>query len=426
MKRQKLEKWQGTACVIGLDFGDSGKGRLIDELSQNAHLVARYSGGSNTGHTVKNRFGKFALHIIPSGIFNQKALCLIGRNVAVDLESLIEDEFAQLKKANLSWKNLVIDPQATLTMPYHKLRDALREKSRGQKIGTTGRGVGPTYADRTERIGLQVKDLLKSDFKEKLHSELSFQNNYYQLKLSFSEIYKKYQNFRQIIKKQVAPTIPILQQAFIKGKNILFEGTQGWLLDLDSGTYPYVTSSNVGVIGIWRCFDLPPNKINLIIGISKAYLTRVGSGPFPTKINTNLRQIIIEKGQEVGTTSGRIRDPGWLDLVILKSAINANLVNALSITKLDILTGIQKIKICVAYKNNGKAVDYLSGDAQYLANCQPVYQEINGWNQDISGVNQFSELPQNAQNFIKKIENYLKIQVKIITTGPQRGEIIYA
>jgi len=425
MKNDSLKNWQGIACVIGADWGDSGKGRLIDDLSSRAHIVARYSGGSNTGHTVRNQFGRFALHIIPSGIFNKNALCLIGRGVACDLESLVEDELVQLKKAGVSWKNLIIDEQASLTMPWHKLRDGLREEFRSSKIGTTKRGVGPTYADKAERVGLRIKDLLSSDFKDKLFQEAKIQNKFFNLKLNPTQIYKKYLKFAKLLKPHIGQTIPILKKAQKIGKNILFEGTQGWFLDIDAGTYPYVTSTNSGVIGIWRSFDLHPSEINHVIGITKAYLTRVGAGPQPTKLDGKEREIIIEKGQEIGTTSGRTRDPGWLDLVLIKAAVEVNKINILAVTKLDVLTGFKKLKVCTAYKMNGKTVDYLSGDAQYLAKCRPVYEELSGWNQDISSVRDFKKLPQNAQNYIKMIEKFVGVEVKFISVGPQRGEVIY-
>src|SRR3989344_3336395 len=230
MKKNSLEKWQGIACVIGIDFGDSGKGRLVDDLAQKADIVARFNGGSNAGHTVKNKFGKFALHMIPSGIFNPKAICVIGRGVAVDIESLVDDEFQQLKKAGISTKNLIIDKQATLTMPWHKLKDGLREKYRKTKIGTVGKGIGPTYADRIERSGLQVKDITKPDFKEKLKDEIEFQNKFFKLKLSFNTIYNRYKNYAKSIKPYVMHSIPVVKNAQKQKKNILFEGAQGYFL----------------------------------------------------------------------------------------------------------------------------------------------------------------------------------------------------
>ena len=425
MKNTSLKSWQGITCVIGLDWGDSGKGRLIDDLSSRADIVARYSGGSNTGHTVKNKYGKFAMHIMPSGIFNQKAQCLIGRGVACDLESLIEDEMAQLQKAAISWKNLIIDEQASLTMPWHKLRDGLREEFRLKKIGTTKRGVGPTYADRIERVGLRIKDLMSSDFKDKLFEEVKIQNKFFNLKLNPTQIYRRYLKFSKLLKPYVGQTIPIVKNAQNMGKNILFEGTQGSLLDVDFGTYPFVTSTNIGVIGIWRSFNLHPSEINHVIGISKAYSTRVGAGPQPTKLDGEKRQIIIEKGQEIGTTSGRTRDPGWLDLVIIRAAAEFNKLTALAITKLDVLTGFKKIKVCTSYKINGKTVEYLSGDAQFLAKCQPVYKEVDGWREDLSKIRRFKKLPKNAQNYIKTIEKFVGVSVKFISVGPNRGEVIY-
>lgn len=425
MKNHSLKKWQGVTAVIGVDWGDSGKGRLIDDLAQNADVVARFNGGSNTGHTVKNQYGKFALHIIPSGIFNKKAICAVGRGVAVDLESLIEDEFRQLNGAKVSWNNLRIDEQATLTMPWHKMRDGLREQLRDKKIGTTKKGVGPTYADRIERSVLRVKDLYDSNFAKNLRDEINFQNKFFNLKLSFDEILEKYKKYAVIIKPYITQTIPLVQKAIKEGKNVLFEGAQGCFLDIDFGTYPYVTSSNTGVVGIAKSFDIHPSKITNVIGITKAYMTRVGAGPMPTKIAGFERNHIIEKGGEIGTTSGRIRDPGWLDLVLIKAACESNGINSLAITKLDVLSGFKKIKVCTGYKLNGQTAGYISGDADYLAQVKPIYDEFLGWSENISKVRQFQELPQNAQKYIRKIENYTNATVNFIGVGPARGEVIY-
>jgi adenylosuccinate synthase len=420
------KKQSAVTAVIGVDWGDSGKGRLIDDLAQNADIVARYSGGSNTGHTIKNFKGKFALHIMPSGIFNPKATCVIGRGVALDLESLIEDEFEQLKKAGVSWKNLIVEPECTLTMPWHKLRDGLREKSREHKIGTTGRGVGPTYADRTERVGLRLKDLLAKNFAQQLKTELEYQNKTYGFKLNYEEVFKKFSSYAKIIGPYVGNTVDVIHMGIYNKKNILFEGAQGWLLDIDGGTYPYVTSSNPGIVGIWRSFDLHPKYINKVIGITKSYTTRVGTGPMPTKITGKERDILIVKGQEIGTTSGRTRDPGWLDLVLLKYAIDVNQVNRLAITKLDILSGFEKVQLCVGYKKNGKDAWYRSGDAQELENVTPVYKTMPGWKEDISQIRDFKDLPKNAQNYIKEIQKFTGIKVSYIGVGPKREEVIYA
>lgn len=424
-KSQTLKNWQGVAAVIGVDWGDSGKGRIVDDLSANAHIVARFNGGSNTGHTVENRFGKFALHIMPSGIFNPKSKCLIGRNVVIDLESLIDDEFVKLKKAKVSWKNLVIDEDATLTMPWHKLKDGLRESLRLSKLGTTGRGIGPSYADRIERVGLQVADLFKNDFKKLLKEEIDFQNKHFNLNLSYPKILLQFQNYAKIIKPLVGQTIPIIEKSIKEGKNILFEGAQGWLLDIDAGTYPFVTSSNSGIIGIWRSFDIHPQKINHVIGITKAYTTRVGAGPMPTKIDGPKRQLIIEKGHEIGTTSGRTRDPGWLDLVLVKAAAKVNGVNQLALTKLDIFSGFKKINVCVGYTQGGRQVDYLSGNAHFLTKCKPVYRQFDGWREDISKIREFQNLPKNAQNYVRAIEKMTGVPITFIGVGPKREEAIY-
>src|SRR3972149_6249766 len=424
MANKTLKNWQGTLAVIGVDWGDSGKGRLIDNLATRANIVARFNGGSNTGHTVKNQYGKFALHIIPSGIFNQKAKCLVGRNVVVDLESLVL-EMSVLAKAGVSYKNLLIDEQASLVMPCHKMRDGLREKLRSAKIGTTGRGVGPAYADRTERVGLLVKDPVASGFARKIEEEVKIQNKFYSLNLNANEIVKQYQKYQNKVKNFIGKSIPLIRKAQKERKNILFEGAQGYFLDIDAGTYPYVTSSNPGVVGIARSFDIHPSDLNNIVGITKAYTTRVGEGPMPTKIDGEVAQKIVDVGREVGTTTGRERAVGWLDLVLAKEAARSNKLTALAVTKLDVLSKIAKLKLCVSYELNGKSADYVGHDAELLSKVKPVYQEIDGWEQDISSIRSFTDLPKNAEIYIKKIEEFTKVPVKFISVGPKRGEVIY-
>lgn len=419
---QSLKDWKGTIAVMGVDWGDSGKGRLVDDLAERANIVARYNGGSNTGHTVKNQSGEFALHIMPSGIFNRNAQCLIGRNVAVDLESLV-NEMADLDKAKVSYSKLTIDEQCSLTMPWHKLLDGSLKET--QKIGTTGQGVGPTYADRTQRRGLLVKDLFLPNFKANLKKEADFYKKHFCLDLNSHQIHKKYSHYTNKIKKYVGQTVPILKEAKKRGENILFEGAQGIFLDIDFGTYPFVTSSNPGVVGIFRCFDYHPKDIDIVIGITKAYMTRVGEGPMPTLIEDENAQIIITKGKEKGTTTGRIRRPGWLDLVLIKEAVDVNGITALAVTKLDILSHLKKIKVCVGYKINGRQVSYLAHDANYLSKVEPIYKEFDGWQKDITTARNFDNLPTSAQEFIKFIGQFLDVAIKFISVGPKRGEVIY-
>jgi len=424
MAKKTLQSWQGTLAVIGVDWGDSGKGRLTDDLSARADVIARFNGGANTGHTVENQYGKFALHIIPSGIFNQKAKCLVGRNVVVDLESLVL-EMSALAKAGVSYKNLLIDEQASLVMPWHKMRDGLREKLRSAKIGTTGRGVGPAYADRTERVGLLVKDLVSSGFVGKIEEEVKIQNKFYSLNLNANEIVKQYQKYQRKVKNFIGKSVPIISHAQKAKKNILFEGAQGYFLDIDAGTYPYVTSSNPGVVGIARSFDIHPSDINNVVGITKAYTTRVGEGPMPTKITGEVGRKIVDVGREVGTTTGRERAVGWLDLVLIKEAARANKLTALAVTKLDVLTNISKLKLCISYDLNGKSMDYIGHDAEFLSKVRPVYEDVGGWAEDISSIRSFTDLPKNAQNYIRVIEKITKVPVKFISVGPKRGEVIY-
>src|SRR3990167_3927877 len=424
MVKKTLKNWQGMLAIIGVDWGDSGKGRLTDDLSARADVVARFNGGANTGLTVENQYGKFALHIMPSGIFNNKAICVIGRNVAVDLESLVF-EMSTLDKVDVSYKKLIIDEGASLVMPWHRMRDGLREKFRENKIGTTGKGVGPVYADRTERVGLLVKDLLTKELSGKIEEEVKIQNKFYGLNLNAQKIIKEYQKYQSKVKNFIGKSTPVVRQAQKERKNILFEGAQGYFLDIDAGTYPYVTSSNPGVVGIARSFDIHPSEINNVVGITKAYTTRVGEGPMPTKITGEVGRKIVDVGREVGTTTGRERAVGWLDLVLIKEAARANKLTALAVTKLDVLTKIAKSKLCVSYELNGKSKDYIGHDAEFLSKVRPVYEEVGGWTQDISSIRSFTDLPKNAQVYIKKIEEFAKVPVKFISVGPKRGEVIY-
>lgn len=422
--KNNLKTWQGTTVVMGIDWGDSGKGRLIDDLSSRADIIARYNGGSNTGHTVNNQYGNFALHIIPSGIFNKNAISIVGRNVAVDVESLIW-ELDQLDKAKVPYKNLIIDEQASLTMPWHKMRDGIRENFRTNKVGTTGRGVGPTYADRTERVGLLVGDLKSKDLKQKITDEVKIQNTFFNLKINADKVYQDYKKYSLRISKFINKTSPIIQKAVSSGKNVLFEGAQGYFLDIDAGTYPFVTSSNPGVIGVWRSFDIHPSEISEVVGITKAYTTRVGGGPMPTKMEEGVAKKIIEIGREVGTTTGRVRSPGWLDLVLVKVAARSNKLTGLAITKLDVLSGLKSLKLCIKYRDGSKEVQYPPHDSQSLAKIRPVYLEFKGWKEDITKVRSFALLPKNAQIYLKAIEKYTSVPIKFISVGPKRGQVIY-
>ncbi len=425
MSKETLQNWKGTAVVMGVDWGDSGKGRLIDDLADNADIVARYNGGSNTGHTVENEYGKFALHVMPSGVFHENTQCLIGRNVAVDLESLVS-EMDTLDAAGIKYDKLLIDYRASLTMPWHKIRDGLREQLRGNnKVGTTGKGVGPTYADRTERVGLVVEDLLSDDFASKLSEEIVIQKKLYGLELNDKGIQKQYIGLKERVKMFIGDTAEVLNGAKKANKNILFEGAQGYFLDIDAGTYPYVTSSNPGVLGIHRSFDISRVDLDEVIGITKAYTTRVGAGPMPTKIQGEDAAFIIKKGNEIGTTTGRVRDPGWLDLVLINEANKANKITALAVTKLDVLSGLKTVKLCNAYKLNGKDVEYKPHDATFLDQISPSYVEFPGWEEDISQCRKRSELPLNAQRYLDAIEKITSIPIKFIGVGPKRGEVIY-
>ncbi len=310
-------------------------------------------------------------------------------------------------------------------MPWHKMRDGIREKFRTNKVGTTGRGVGPTYADRTERVGLLVGDLISKDLKQKITEEVTIQNSFYKLKINADKIFRDYKKYSIIISKYIGKTSPIVQKAVISGKNVLFEGAQGYFLDIDAGTYPFVTSSNPGVIGVWRSFDIHPSEIKEVIGITKAYTTRVGGGPMPTKIEGKIAEKIIEVGKEVGTTTGRMRSPGWLDLVLISVAAKTNKLTGLAVTKLDVLSGQKTLKLCTKYKEGSKEVQYMPHDSRNLDKVKAVYEEFNGWNEDITAIRSFDKLPKNAQTYLRAIEKYTGIPIKFISVGLQRGQVIY-
>ncbi len=419
-----------TTIVIGTQWGDEGKGKIIDYLATDSDYVVRFHGGNNAGHTIINSNGKFALHLIPSGIFNPKSKSIISNGVVVDPEVLVT-EIKMLKKAGIKIENqLYISPRAHLIMPYHKILDRLYEEAKGKaKTGTTGRGIGPVYADKVSYNGIRIIDLQDKDlFREKLRIQLLVKNKIIKAlgekELSVKEIEKEYYSYYSVFKKYVSETYQILNKAMNIKKSILLEGAQGMFLDNDWGTYPFVTASSVVSGNATAGAGIPPNKIDEIFGVSKAYTTRVGSGPFPTELFDETGKKIREIGNEYGATTGRERRCGWLDLEIVKFAADINGMTGLVITKLDILDTFPEIKVCIGYKLNGKKVNYFDGDAQFLEKVTPVYKKFKGWMKTTNGISNFKDLPKEAKEYLNFIEQFTRVKIKFISTGSKRDETI--
>ena len=417
--------------IVGAQWGDEGKGKIVDFLTRKADLVARYQGGHNAGHTVVINDEKYVLHLIPSGILHKNTVCLIGNGVVVEPSELIK-EIEELKErgAKVS-NNLLLSKNAHLIMPYHIALEGASEKLLGKKcIGTTGRGIGPAYMDKMSRKGIRVADLLSPEtLREKLESNLKqvnflLKNLYKSPVFSAKKIFTGYMEYGRKLKKHIADTDIIINDYASKGKNILLEGAQGTLLDIDHGTYPYVTSSNSTAGGACTGLGIGPSKITSVLGVVKAYTTRVGSGPFPTEITGPVGEELRAKGGEFGATSGRPRRCGWLDAVILKHSARINGLSGITITKLDILDGIDKIKICTAYKYRGKIYTDFPKEPAIFEKCVPVYEDLEGWKESTLGIKEFKKLPGKAQAYIRKIETLVGVKAYIVSTGKKRDELI--
>lgn len=412
--------------VIGAQWGDEGKGKIIDYLAKDSDIIVRYQGGNNAGHTVVIDKEEFIFHLIPSGILHKDKLCVIGNGVVIDPLALIEEIETLRKKGIDINSNLVISEQAHIIFPYHKLLDELRERKR--KIGTTGKGIGPCYADKVARIGIRIVDLLDEKiFARKLKLNLEEKNEIlrkvYGLKgFSFEKIFEEYRGYMRRIKKYVRNTISLLNEAIEKNKNILFEGAQGTLLDIDFGTYPYVTASNASVGGVSTGTGISPKYIHKIIGVAKAYTTRVGEGPFPTEFESGLMEEVRLRGKEFGATTGRPRRCGWFDAVLVKYSIMVNGMDELAITKLDVLDQMKKIKICVGYRYKGKIYREFPSNLRILYEGKPIYEEYDGWVMDTSSITSFKDLPNNAQKYLERLSNLLRVKVKLISVGSERNQ----
>lgn len=416
--------------VLGVQWGDEGKGRIVDLLSKKADLIVRFNGGNNAGHTIVNEYGTFPLHLVPSGIFNPKSTCLITNGVVIDPEVLLS-EIALIKKAKVKvTRRLLISPRAHVIMPYHKILDKLYEEAKGKgKTGTTGRGIGPVYADKVSYNGIRISDLLDARvFREKLKIQLKIKNKIIKALggqvLNFDKVYKSYQKFAKGIKPFVKETFSMLHKGIDDKKEILFEGAQAVFLDNDWGTYPYVTASNIVSGAVTAGAGVPPKYIKRIIGVSKAYTTRVGEGPFPAEALNSFGVKLREKGHEFGTTTGRPRRCGWIDIELIRFANKLNGLTDLAITKLDVLDSFTTIKICIGYKLNGKFVHYEDGDTAFLQKVKPIYKQMKGWNKKTRGIKNFKELPKEAKIYIEEVEKLAGVKISYVSTGPERNEII--
>ena len=420
-----------NTVVIGAQWGDEGKGKLIDILSRTKDITVRYQGGNNAGHTVAVKDNVYIFHLIPSAILHKGKTCVIGNGVVVDPRALIE-EIDGLRKQGIpvSGRRLKISANCHVVMPYHRVLDGLRESKRKNKIGTTGRGIGPCYADKVARCGIRMIDLLnKNVLKAKLEDNLREKNEIFrkvfsQKNFPFNKIYQEYLNYGQQLKEYITDTALFLNSAIEQNKSVLFEGAQGTFLDIDFGTYPFVTSSNSIAGGASSGTGIGPTKIGRVIGVVKAYTTRVGEGPFPTEFSTYLKDEIRMKGNEFGATTGRPRRCGWFDSVLVKYAVMVSGITELAITKLDVLDDLEEIKICTAYKYKGKIYRNCPLDFETLSLAQPMYETVKGWKASTRGIRHYKDLPLHARRYIERLERLLKAKVKTISIGTKRDEII--
>jgi adenylosuccinate synthase len=421
-----------NVVVVGTQWGDEGKGKVVDYLAARADMVVRFQGGNNAGHTLVVGGQKTICHLIPSGILNKGKKCLIGNGVVVDPEVLLEEmEELRRKGVAITPDSLALSDRAHLIMPYHRAIDVAREKAKGEaKIGTTGRGIGPCYEDKVARIGIRVVDLTEPDsFRANLERNL-LEKNFVLTKwfkaqpLEFQPMYERHLHIGEILRPFVSDVSLELDRAVKQGKAILFEGAQGTQLDVDHGTYPYVTSSNPISGAVCSGAGIGPDKIHHILGIVKAYTTRVGAGPFPTELNDHIGSYMQERGAEFGATTGRRRRCGWLDLVVVKDSARLNGLTSISVTKLDVLTGLETLKIGVAYELEGKKIESRPASINQLALCKPVFIELPGWKEDLSSARTWDQLPKAAKRYLKTIEEITHIPFSIISVGPGREESI--
>ncbi|WNF37171.1 adenylosuccinate synthase [Bacillaceae bacterium IKA-2] len=417
-----------SVVVVGTQWGDEGKGKITDYLSEKAEVVARYQGGNNAGHTIVFGGKKYKLHLIPSGIFYKDKVCVIGNGMVIDPKALVQ-ELKYLHDEGVDTSNLKISNRAHVILPYHIKLDIAEEESKGaNKIGTTKKGIGPAYMDKAARVGIRIADLLdREEFEIQLERNLKEKNRmfekFYEIEgFTKEEILDEYFQYGQEIAHYVVDTSVVLNDALDEGKRVLFEGAQGVMLDIDQGTYPFVTSSNPIAGGVTIGSGVGPSKINHVVGVSKAYTTRVGDGPFPTELINEIGDRIREVGNEYGTTTGRPRRIGWFDSVVLRHARRVSGITDLSVNSIDVLTGIETLKICVSYKYRGELMKEFPASLKILAECEPVYEELPGWKEDITGVKSLDELPENARHYLERVSQLSGIPLTIFSVGPDRNQ----
>ncbi|MCO7175245.1 adenylosuccinate synthase [Sporolactobacillus kofuensis] len=419
-----------SVVVVGAQWGDEGKGKITDYLSENSEVVSRYQGGDNAGHTIVWNGKTYKLRLMPSGILYKEKICVLGNGMVVNPKSLCR-ELDYMKESGVSTSNLRISNRAHVILPYHLKLDMLEEESKGtSKIGTTQKGIGPAYMDKAARIGIRMADLLEpKTFREKLEKNLKEKNRllermYDSEGFQIDDIYDEYLAYGERLKPLVCDTSVVLNDALDSGKRVLFEGAQGCMLDIDQGTYPFVTSSNPVAGGVTIGAGVGPTKINHVVGCAKAYTTRVGDGPFPTELNDAIGDQIREVGHEYGTVTGRARRVGWFDSVVVRHSRRVSGLTDLSLNCVDVLTGLKTVKICKAYKYNGKLVEEFPASLNILAECEPVYEEMPGWTEDITQAKSLSDLPANARHYMERIAQLTGVALSLFSVGPDRTQTI--
>lgn len=414
-----------NTIVVGTQWGDEGKGRVVDFLSREADAVVRYQGGSNAGHMVVVNGEVFVFHLVPSGILHPDKICIIGNGVVVGPAELLA-EIEALQKRKIDLKGLYLSSSAHTVMPYHKKIEEIEEKQRGkEKIGTTKRGVGPAYSDKAARRGIRVGDLLDENvLTEKIEINFRFLEKCYKLNLSKRNILRQYLEYGEKLRKYITDTSILVSQLIKENKDILFEGAQGTLLDIDHGTYPFVTSSSATAGGACIGIGIGPRQIDKVLGVAKAYTTRVGEGPFPTEMKRQLGEILKKRGREYGSTTGRPRRCGWFDGVILKYAARINGLDELVLTKLDVLDRLDRIRICIAYKYEGKVFQDFSFQLNSWRGCEPIYEEMEGWRKDTSHISCYKDLPDEAQRYLRRIEEIGEVPIRYLSLSPERAGLL--
>lgn len=416
-----------TVVVVGTQWGDEGKGKITDFLAESADVVARYQGGNNAGHTILINNKKYKLSLIPSGIFYTDKICVIGNGMVVNPKALIE-EIGYIHDNGFSTDNLRISDRAHVIMPYHMVLDGLEEERKGpNKIGTTRKGIGPAYMDKAARNGIRIVDLLDKDVFEEKFRHLAKEKNelirmYGGEELDVEATLNEYLQYADAIRKYVVDTSVVLNDAIDAGKKVLFEGAQGVMLDIDQGTYPFVTSSNPTAGGVCIGSGVGPSKIEEVIGVAKAYTTRVGDGPFPTELNCETGDFIREAGHEYGTVTGRARRVGWFDSVVVRHARRVSGITGLSLNSLDVLTGLKTVKICTAYKYRDQVIEHYPANLNMLAECEAIYEEMPGWTEDISQCKTMEELPESTRNYVKRVSELTGIPISIFSVGRNREQ----